>query len=130
MTAWRSIALAASGSAAAVVAGPLIGLDPRAGVSVSILVAFVWHIASSMREHDDDEPHEEWVLLETYLNLPDAYVTRSVLEGSGIATFLPDEHTAGARGDLVFAMKGVRLMVPSSELARARDLLASKGRNT
>jgi hypothetical protein len=129
MLAWRSVALAAAGSAAAVVAGPLIGLDPRAGVSISILVAFVWHIASSMRERDD-EPHEQWVLLETYLNLPEAYLTRSVLEGSGIPTFLPEEHTAGARGDLVFAMKGVRLMVPSSELARARDLLASKGRNT
>ena len=110
------------------VAGPLIGLDPWAGASLSLLVAFVWYIVSSMRE-PGDEPGDRWVVLETYLNLPDAYLTRSVLQASGIACFLPEEHTAGARGDLVFAMHGVRVMVPASELARARDVLASKGKD-
>jgi hypothetical protein len=130
MHAWRSIALAAVGSATSIVAGPLAGIEPWLGVSVSLLVAFFWYIASATREKDDDEPADRWVVLETYLNLQEAYVTRSVLEASDIPCLLPEEHTAGARSELVFAMRGVRVMVPASELERARDLLASKGKNT
>ena len=127
MAAWRSIALAAVGAAASVVAGPLAGIEPWLGVSVSLLVAFFWYIASAMRETDDDEEADRWVLLETYLNLQEAYVTRSALEAADIRCLMPEEHTAGARVELTFAI-GVRLMVPASELERAREVIASKER--
>jgi len=130
MALWRSIALAAAGAAASVVAGPLVGIEPWLGASVSILVALFWYISSSRGERGADEPADRWVVLETYLSLQDAYVTRSALQGSDIPCLMPEEHTGGARSDLVFAMQGIRLMVPASELDRARELLASKGRNT
>src|SRR5262245_57080354 len=130
MTLWRSIALAAVGAAASVVAGPLAGIEPWLGTSVSILVAFFWYISSATRERGGEEPGDRWVVLETYLNLQDAYVTRSALEASDIRCLMPEEHTGGTRSDLVFAMQGVRLMVPASEPDRARELPASKGRNT
>jgi Putative prokaryotic signal transducing protein len=131
MAVWRSIALAAVGTAASVVAGPLLGIEPWLGTSVSVLVALFWYISWSVGERDAEEPADRWVLLETYMNLQDAYVTRSALEASDIPCLMPEEHTGGARSDLVFAMQGLRLMVPASELDRARELLAaSKGKHT
>jgi hypothetical protein len=130
MVLWRSIALAAAGSAASIVAGPLVGIEPWAGASVSVLVAFVWYISASMHETPDEERRDRWVLLATYMNLSDAYLARSVLQGSDIPCLMPEEHTAGARSELVVAMQGIRVMVPASQLDRARDLLASKGKNT
>ena len=115
MALWRSIALATAGAAASVVAGPLVGVEPWLGTSVSILVALFWYISSSLGERDMDEPGDRWVVLETYMNLQDAYVTRSALEASDIPCLMPEEHTSGTRSDLVFAMQGLRLMVPASE---------------
>jgi hypothetical protein len=131
MILWRSIAFATAGSAAAILAGPLVGIDPWVGVVLSALLAFAWAVVGSMRETaDDEERGDRWVVLATYMNLADAYLARSVLQGSNIACAMPEEHTAGARSELVVAMQGIRLMVPASELERARDLLASKGKNT
>ena len=130
MALWRSIALAAVGAAASVVAGPLVGIEPLLGTAVSVLVALFWYIASATRETDNTEPADRWVVLETYLNLQEAYITRSALEACDIPVLMPEEHTGGARSELVLAMQGVRVMVPASELERARDLLASKGKNT
>jgi len=129
MAAWRSIALAAAGAAASVVAGPLVGIEPWLGTSVSILVALFWYISSSLGERDVEEPGDRWVVLETYLNLQEAFVTRSALEAADIRCLMPEEHTAGARSELASAI-GVRIMVPASEIDRARELLASKGKHT
>ncbi len=128
MSAWRSIALAAVGSAVSIVAGPPAGIEPWLGVSVSLLVAFFWYIASATREKDENESADRWVVLETYLNLQEAYVTRSALQASDIPCLMPEEHTAGARVELAPAI-GVRIMVPASALERARDVVASKGKN-
>jgi putative signal transducing protein len=125
MTAWRSIALAAVGSAVAVVAGPAIGLDPWVGALISGFVALLWFVASSSSVDPDEEPDDPWVVLETYMNVQHAFFVRSLLQGSGIPCQLPDEHTVGARRELAIAIGGVRVMVPASEVERARDLLRS-----
>ena len=44
----------------------------------------------------------------------------SALEACDIPVLMPEEHTGGARSELVLAMQGVRLMVPASELWTAR----------
>jgi len=124
MAGWRSVALAAVGAAVWVVAEPAIGLAPWAGALISVVVALFWYVAVTTPAHDDEDM-DRWVVLATYGTLHDAYVIRSALEGSAIPCLMPEEHTAGARSDLVVAMQGVRLMVPASELERARDLLRS-----
>jgi len=123
MAGWRSVALAAVGASVSVVAGPAIGLAPWAGALISALVALFWYIAVTTPARGDDEEMDRWVVLATYGTLHEAYVVRSALEASGILCSMPEEHTAGARSELVIAMQGVRVMVPASELERARDLL-------
>jgi hypothetical protein len=124
MAGWRSVALAAVGTAVSVVAGPAIGLEPWAGGLISVIVALFWYVAVTTPARDDDEM-DRWVVLTTYGTVHEAYVIRSALEASDIPCLMPEEHTAGARSELVIAMQGVRVMVPASELERARDLLRS-----
>lgn len=127
MAAWRSVALAAVGTAVSVVAGPAIGLDAWLGSVISIVVALLWFFASGAAAGDDDEPEDPWVLLDTYMDLQHAFFVRSLLEGSQIDCALPDEHTVSARRELAIAIGGVRVLVRASDLERARDLLRSGG---
>jgi hypothetical protein len=56
-------------------------------------------------------------------DLVEAHLLKGLLEGAGIQVFLFDEQAAGYTP---FVIGGVRLMVPASELARAREVLQDK----
>jgi len=71
---------------------------------------------------------DEWVLFRTYSNIHEASFYRSVLEGSGVECFLPDENIAGMRPELSLMIGGVRMLVRKSDLRRAEDVLASEGK--
>ena len=67
---------------------------------------------------------DEWVMLRNCGTIHEAYFFRSVLEGSGIESFLPDEHMSAIRPELVWLLGGVRLMVPKSQAPYAAEVLA------
>lgn len=66
---------------------------------------------------------DEWVLVRNCTTVHEAVFLRSVLEGSGIECFLPDEHTASIRPELSMLLGGVRILVRSSDLERAEGAL-------
>jgi len=54
-----------------------------------------------------------------------ALFVKTVLEGDGIEAYVPDEHTISVDPALATALGGIRVMVRSSDEARARDVLAA-----
>lgn len=56
-------------------------------------------------------------------NLQEALLLKSVLEGHGIAAFIPDENTAQLNWLYVNAIGGIRVQVAPEVAARARALL-------
>ena len=66
---------------------------------------------------------DEWVQVRNCGTIFEANFIRSVLEGSNIESFLPDEHMAGLRPELSLAIGGVRVMVRRSDLQRATEVL-------
>jgi hypothetical protein len=66
---------------------------------------------------------EAWTVVRNCLTVHEAYFLRSVLEGSGIECFMPDEHLAGIRPELAVAIGGVRVMVRAGDVERATQAL-------
>ena len=54
----------------------------------------------------------------------EALLLRSLLEGCGIAAFIPDELTAQADPP-IFACSGIRVQVQDEDAAAAREVLAA-----
>jgi hypothetical protein len=66
----------------------------------------------------------EWAVVRTCTTLAEARFLCSVLGGSEIDCYLPDEHMASVQPGAVIALGGIRMMVPADELEHARDVLA------
>jgi hypothetical protein len=66
---------------------------------------------------------DEWVTVRTCIWGHEADVVRSVLEGSGIEVFIPDERMGTLRPHLLLGTGGVRVQVRAPDVARARELL-------
>ena len=75
-----------------------------------------------MRPHDDDAAGE-WVTVRTCMWGHEADLLRSVLEGSGIEAFIPDEQMSTLRPHLLLGTGGVRLQVRAADAERAREVL-------
>ena len=67
----------------------------------------------------------ELVIASRFWNMNEAHVAKGVLDQHGVTAFLFDQHLAANGWHLLFALKGLRLMVPAPELAMARRLLAT-----
>ena len=63
------------------------------------------------------------VTVQNCLSLPEAQILKSLLEGSGVPTFLPDEYTVQNDWMLTNAIGGVRVQVRDEDAARAREIL-------
>jgi hypothetical protein len=59
-----------------------------------------------------------------YRDLPEALVSRAVLEQAGIQSFLSDENTVRMNWTLSNAVGGIRLQVAAEDEAQARELLS------
>jgi hypothetical protein len=74
-----------------------------------------------------DEPNEsqldEWVTVRSCIWGHEADLLRSVLEGSGIEVFIPDEYVGMLRSHVLLATGGVRVQVHASDAERATELL-------
>ena len=70
-----------------------------------------------------DEPIDEWVTVSTCVWGHQADLLRSVLEGSDIEVFIPDERMGSLRSHVLLGTGGVRVQVRASELERATALL-------
>lgn len=64
------------------------------------------------------------VTVKTFLDQPEAYIARSLLEQHGITTFLFDQNFVAVSWLNLFAVSGLRLMVVREEAAQARATLA------
>jgi predicted RNA-binding Zn-ribbon protein involved in translation (DUF1610 family) len=64
------------------------------------------------------------VTIKTFLDQPEAYVARSLLEQHGITAFLFDQNFVAVSWLSMFAVSGLRLMVVEEEAAQARAILA------
>lgn len=62
--------------------------------------------------------------LATCSNLAEAQLLRALLGGSGIKAYLPDELTANAAPQFLFA-SGIRLQVEDEDTAEARRIIAA-----
>ena len=68
-----------------------------------------------------------WVEVRNCNWLHEAILLKSVLGAADIDARIPDEHTLSANPALGAGLGGVRLLVRSSDLARARDVLEAAG---
>ena len=66
---------------------------------------------------------EEWVTVRTCVWGHQADLLRSVLEGSGMDVFVPDEYVGALRPHLLLGTGGVRVQARASDVARATELL-------
>ena len=73
----------------------------------------------------DNGQQDEWVTVRTCVWGHEADLLRSVLAGSGIESFIPDERMGSLRPHLLLGTGGVRLQVHASDLERATELLES-----
>ncbi len=73
------------------------------------------------------ESENTWVEVRSCTWPHEAHFLRSVLEAAGIEVFLPDEYTLGVDPGLVPALHGVRVLVHSADLQRAREIIDSAG---
>jgi hypothetical protein len=69
------------------------------------------------------EHGDEWVTVRTCVWGHQADLLRSVLEGSDIDVFIPDEHVGSLRPHLLLGTGGVRVQVHASDVERATELL-------
>ena len=65
-----------------------------------------------------------FVSIAAYDNVYDAHIAKSTLEEAGISVFLQDAETVGLNWELTYALGGVRILVPSEDVERAKDILA------
>lgn len=72
-----------------------------------------------------DEQAEDWVTVRTCMWGHEADFFRSVLEGSDIEAFIPDEQMSTLRPHLLLGTGGVRVQVRAADAARAREVLAA-----
>lgn len=71
-------------------------------------------------EDDESEP----VTVGQYADLPEALVSRAVLEEAGIRSFLSDENTVSVGWGFSNAMGGIRLQVAAEDEKAAREVLS------
>ena len=58
-------------------------------------------------------------------NLQEALLVQSILRGSGIEVFIPDEFTVQNDWGLINAIGGIRILIASDKLEEARQILGS-----
>ena len=74
--------------------------------------------------HETNDPRpDEWVTVRTCLWGHEADLVRSVLEGSDIEVFIPDERMGTLRPHLLLGTGGVRVQVRAANVDRATALL-------
>lgn len=66
----------------------------------------------------------EFVLLNSYNNYIEAHIAKGVLEEHEISSWLHDDNTITINPILTNAIGGIKLMVTSPDLPRAREILA------
>jgi hypothetical protein len=78
------------------------------------------HIESS-RDVEENPPQEELVVVETFLSQEEAALGRALLRSADIPAYLENELTLTWTG-----IGGLRLMVPSSHVEEAKEILETR----
>lgn len=69
------------------------------------------------------------VTITTFQSLPEAFLLQSILKGSGIESFIPDELTVLNDWTLINAIGGIRLQVDINDLQAAQTILNDYRKN-
>lgn len=77
-----------------------------------------------MSNEPNELQSEEWVTVHTCVWGHQADLLRSVLEGSGIEVFIPDEYVGTLRSHVLLGVGGIRVQVHARDAERATALLA------
>lgn len=72
----------------------------------------------------------EWVEVWSCAWLHEAQFLTSVLESADIQSLIPDQYTLGVQPLYAPALGGVRILVRSADVARAREVLTSIATST
>ena len=124
---WRVVAIATMVGGAAVVFGPRPSATTVIAVAALASIGGVVYALTRPPAPDASGWHavDPWIVLCNCPNVQAAFFVRAALEGSQIEAFIPDEHVANMRSELVTAIGGVRVWVRLSDFDRASDLLNS-----
>jgi hypothetical protein len=76
----------------------------------------------------EDEIGQRWVTVASFSQPVDAHLARTRLEAEGISCVVNDEYLVRVDWLLSNAIGGVKLKVPASEAAQARDILRPRPR--
>ena len=76
-----------------------------------------------MSDEPNELPVDEWVTVRSCVWGHEADLLRSVLQGSGIEVFIPDEYVGTLRSHVLLGVGGVRVQVRASDAERAAVLL-------
>lgn len=68
-------------------------------------------------------PQRQYVTVDTFGQLPAAQAMRATLEAAGFDAVIPDEAMANLYWGVIPAMGGLRVQVPSEQMAAARAFL-------
>ena len=68
---------------------------------------------------------DEWAEAKSCTWMHEALFLQSVLEAAGIESLIPNEHTLNAQPLYANMLGGVRVLVRSEDLERAREILES-----
>jgi Putative prokaryotic signal transducing protein len=66
---------------------------------------------------------DDWVEVRSCTFMHEALFLQSVLDGAGIETMIPNEHTIAVNPLWTNLLGGIRVMVRPADLARASELL-------
>ena len=80
-------------------------------------------LETSKRHPANPQQSEPPVMIRRYQNLPDAWLSKSILDSSGIESFLVDENLVGIDWMYSNAVGGIKLLVRSEDAETARKLL-------
>jgi hypothetical protein len=74
-------------------------------------------------------PGEIMITIANSLSLSKALVIQSILRGSGIEAFIPDELTAQNNWGMINAIGGIRIQIHPEDEQKAREILAGISEN-
>ena len=75
------------------------------------------------RHRQAPERKDEWVVVRSCIWIHEAQLVKSLLDGSGVESIIPDEYFLSANPHYGLALGGARVMVRASDLEQASAIL-------
>ena len=93
-------------------------------IFVAVILAAIVVTANTREDLDDDE---RLIEIRSYFDMVEADFAKTLLDGSGVFSFLKDQHTNSVLPLHSIAIGGIKLMVRRADLVRAQEILDEYG---